>query len=83
MLRTAIVWRESVYKNDFKCNKCGHVVANKKGWPADDTLYDPDGQWLFCPECHNCVGREKEVDDDGPSGLRGYFGDFMRKKRGS
>ena len=25
-MKMAVVWRESVYKNKFKCNICGHQV---------------------------------------------------------
>lgn len=30
MKKTAIIWRESVYKNNFKCNRCGTKLADEQ-----------------------------------------------------
>lgn len=46
-----IVWRESVYKNSFKCTMCGRKLADKNGQPTADLIYDKnsmDRQRAFC-----------------------------------
>lgn len=48
-MKTAIVWRESIYHNDFKCN-CGKelMIDNEL---SKDILYDEKRKRLICPNC--------------------------------
>lgn len=62
MKKNAIIWRESVYHNDFKC-KCGKVLfANNN--VVEDVLYDTENDLLICPKCLKVVAKittEKEA----------------------
>lgn len=73
MKKTAFVWKESIYKNGFKC-KCGTKLANDDGTPTDNVGVNGDDEHdlrLFCIKCHDLVGVYKEVDTDlaGKQGL--------------
>ena len=60
----AIIWRESVYKNGFKCS-CGNQLMTD-GKIERDVLYNPHDKILICPKCHEVVAMIKddvEVDD--------------------
>ena len=82
MRKTAFIWRESVYKNDFKCNECGTVLATTSGEPLGTTLYDNRNGNLICPDCGNCVAMTKEIDaPEVVSGKQGYWRDFEKGNR--
>lgn len=62
----AIVWRESVYKNDFKCS-CGFPLMTE-GTINRDVLYNPHDKLLICPKCQKVVAKlkgEMEVAVEG------------------
>lgn len=68
-----IVWRESVYKNDFKCNNCG-LDLMKDGEMNQNILSDRQGKYLFCPRCKNMVAMvkgEMEVPDETEGSILG------------
>lgn len=48
-----IIWRESVYKNDFVC-RCGEQLM-KDGEISKAILYDEVLRFLICPKCKNNV----------------------------
>ena len=81
MKRTAIIWREGVYKNGFKCGNCGTVLAAADGTPADDTFVDVDEGLLICPGCGLIVAVTKEVDlSEDIRGLQGDWEEFRRRR---
>lgn len=77
-MKLAIVWKESIYKNDFKC-KCGAVLADENGKPTDNVGVNgenSDDPRLFCIKCKELVGVEKEVDTDMSGKCGHYEGQF-------
>lgn len=79
MMKDVFIWRESVYKNHFKCNKCGHVVANEHGYPQDDTLFAPSHDLLFCGKCKNPVCKIQKMNTNLPDGLHGNIDDYIER----
>ncbi len=84
----AFVWRESIYKNNFICS-CGyHCSRDGSGEPNDDVQVmigktDKEGL-LFCPKCHNLIGRyftleidEKELKNGN---MLGNYDEYVRRK---
>ena len=81
MKREAYIWRESVYKNEFKCNDCEEPLADPKdGYPLGTTLYDTEEDLLICPNCGNVVARVEMIDmsDDEPTGLSGSWEEYKK-----
>lgn len=73
MKKLCVVWKESIYKNDLKCPKCGKRLTNPKtGAPSDenivtdDEFIDFDGKKVKLLRCGHCL------DFAGVC----YFGDF-------
>ena len=48
-MKLAIIWRESIYHNDFKCN-CGKQLMNDYEL-SGDILVDKSRNMLICPDC--------------------------------
>ena len=79
MKTTAIIWRESVYKNNFVCS-CGYEFM-KDGELAETMLYDTAQKMLVCPRCKKRVAMivdDYETDDENivegrADNLRGHW----------
>ena len=73
----AFIWRESVYKNNFRCNKCGKRLKKDNSIePEDDVLTVMRGgyMWGLCPRCMNPVFRtEPYYGDAKPGTLAGRW----------
>ena len=54
-MKNAIIWRESIYLNDFKC-KCGKQLMNDNKL-VDDILFDEKREMFICPECLRDVAK--------------------------
>lgn len=78
-MKTALVWRESVYKNNFRCSHCGAQLwdaANDQ--PTANLGYDPDiPNNLHCMKCKTCVATMKEYDGVG-TGMAGRWEDAQK-----
>ena len=76
---TAIIWRESVYKNDFKC-WCGYKLFDPKKPTLSKALWEEDGL-LSCPKCGLLVGKTHEIEDikDMPA-LMGSWPEYEKRK---
>ena len=62
MKKTAIIWRESVYKNDFRCNVCKAALFNADTKTVkDEVLIDETTNLMYCPDCKNLVARIQEI----------------------
>lgn len=74
----AIIWKESIYKNNFKC-KCGAKLADNSGVPTNNlggSAEDTEDNRLFCMKCKNLVAVERYVPIDVGEGshLMGNWG---------
>ena len=56
--RTAIIWRKSIYENDYKC-KCG-MTLYANGKVSDDVLVSDNS--LYCPICGWCVAKLTTIE---------------------
>lgn len=82
MNRRCLIWRESVYHNNFRCNICGTNVAKDSGEPLDTTLFDMMGNFIVCPKCYNPVAVEQTVDvSEDVEGLQGSYDEFRKKQK--
>lgn len=85
MKKNVVVWRESVYKNKFKCNRCGHQVGDAEtGAIKGDTLVDEKNgcPYIYCSKCKNPVAYFKEIPNipENTSGLTGNIEEWEEKK---
>ena len=60
-IKNAIIWRESVYNNDFVCS-CGKVLFENNQLPGD-LLYDNFEDLIVCPNCRKVVARVTTEED--------------------
>ena len=82
MLKNAIVWRESVYKGDFKSNRCGSTLTDNNNNPKGSVIVasDKGKDYLICPKCKNTVGRVEKVDvSNEQSVLLGNWENYNKK----
>ena len=86
MKKTGYIWRESVYKNGFKCS-CGRLLM-KDGKPINVIAShaigdDSDDTYLFCIGCNKSVAliKEVEVPDDTDRQMMGDYNEFMKGRR--
>lgn len=81
MTKQALIWRKSVYQNNFKCNQCGEQIANEDGEPRDDAPFSLMGNTLHCPKCLNPVARMETVNvSEDIEGKQGDYEEFKRKQ---
>lgn len=83
MLRKVYVWKESVYKNGFKC-KCGNQIADENGNVHDGKMLIEDcgfRMYCYCTNCYQPVAylRKMEIPEDA-HGLMGNITEYERRK---
>lgn len=89
----AIIWRESIYKNHFKCNKCGTKLFNARmGKPTDYLCVDAEASetgtvFAFCGKCLNVVAQIQQdvnedvfTDEEKENVLNGSYSEWLEKK---
>ena len=84
-----IVWRESIYKNNFKCTQCGRKLADKNGQPTEKLIYDKDNtdrQRAICTCGYPVADVQLQVPDLEPPenedyAFRGNLEDYLEKER--
>ena len=92
-MKDLFVWRESVYKNNFKCNVCGAKLFNSKtGRPTDNLAVDAEDAenpnptepiYCYCGRCKNPVATWQPVDADvvdNDNILQGSYSEWIEKK---
>ena len=84
MKKKAMIWRESVYKNGFRCTKCNTPMADMDGTVNEDTVlieYTGFKTYAYCRKCYLPVAYVKmvEVPEDA-HGLMGNLNDYERRK---
>lgn len=76
MRKTAIIWRESIYKNGFRC-RCGSVLfANEK--LTNSAGIDSDG-FVRCLNCNHTAGIMAEIEmkpEEG--GMMGNYEGYLK-----
>ena len=65
-IKTAIIWRKSVYDNDYVCRCDKKLMEN--GEVCDDMLYDLEEDELICPDCKWNVAKYTTVEKAYASG---------------
>ena len=79
MKKAVYVWRESVYKNDFRCS-CGKILF-EHGEPADGEKVDEIG-YLYCGNCGKCVARVATVEMlPEETGMMGNYEEYLSRRR--
>lgn len=79
MKKEAYIWRESVYKNQFKCNKCGAKLFKADKMKLTKNVRHID-EWVFCSKCGNPVARIEVIDiDPNINGLQGLWDDYVKR----
>lgn len=71
----SFIWKESIYKNRFRCT-CGNQLADPEtGWPTDQVLVETStsGKFMYCAKCRQpiCMMQEVEIAEDVQPGLKG------------
>ena len=83
MKKWTYVWKESIYKNGFKC-ACGNVLADSEGNPSDNLLFEDGGfrKWLYCDKCLKPVAylRYMNLPEDA-EGMMGNIEEYEKKRR--
>ena len=79
MIKTVTIWRESVYFNNFKCNKCGTKLADDNGNFLEGKLEANLFDVIRCAKCHNLVARFEEMEI--PENMEGKQGSYVEFKR--
>lgn len=87
-----VIWKKSIFNNDYKCTRCGKRLCDKKGYPIN--VYEtPDSQdkeevFIYCQKCDSKVGIIKELPDslinhldlkENQMNVMGNFTDFVNK----
>ena len=57
----ALIWRKSVYDNEFRCTKCGAKLM-KLGGRLGRAQILPDGQTVICADCGYHVAHIEPYD---------------------
>lgn len=71
MIRPMFIWKESIYKNGFKCS-CGNQLANPEtGEPEGHVLVDKELKVIYCDKCHEPACLFGEIETNLPGGLYG------------
>lgn len=72
---TAFVWRESVYKNDFRCSHCGAKLFDVEAeQPTDFLGVDPEQpENCHCMKCKTLVAVLREYDGEATGPLMGLW----------
>ncbi len=95
MEKYATIWRESIYNNDFKCDKCGRKLSDTGDEPTyckvsqkelekleESKVEDRRIARCWCPSCKEYVALITKIEaDEDVYGKQGYFLDFIRKKK--
>ena len=84
MKRTAVVWRKSVYKNEFTCS-CGAKLADADGTNFEDNVLmeiSNFGTYVYCKKCLKSVAYLRYVNlPKDAERLQGNINDYERRKK--
>ena len=82
MKQPAIIWRESIYKNNFTCN-CGEKLGSDEGDPIPDMLMDEEESYLVCPKCMKTAARLEmvELPEGTTEKLQGDWLEYIKRTK--
>ena len=76
MKQQAIIWKKSVYMNNFICPICGNKLfdVTKNRLMEDNVGFVPPYvNDVLCIKCHNPVAVIREIDGNVETGLQGEY----------
>ena len=76
--KVAVLWKESIYKNGFRCT-CGQQLTENNIAFVDDPRSN-GGKGVFCNNCKRLVAYAKEVETNIPAGMYGDIEEYLKKK---
>lgn len=80
MIKSATIWRKSIYDNGYKCTKCGRTLFIEKENRFGDTV--TFGGFVYC-NCGYCVARLTMVDaPEDAKGMMGNYEEFLNGQSG-
>ena len=84
MLKKIVVWRESVYKNEFRC-LCGAFLADVDGSHYEDNVFAEKlgfRTYLHCKECLKPVAYLETADlPEDMEGKQGNINDYYERRK--
>lgn len=80
MKENVIVWKESVYKNGFRC-KCGNVLIKDQTLSEENTYGGFNGfrKMVYCKKCNAPVAYMKYMEV--PEGSKIIIGDLRSNEK--
>lgn len=81
MVRESIVWKKSIYDNDYKCS-CGAKLFDRQTMkPTENLGVDKNHQnRCYCMKCKNLVAVVKPYEGDGEGEMGHWKGDPVWKE---
>ena len=82
---SSIVWKKSIYDNNFKCTKCGTKLFNTKtNEPTDKFMVSESREngkpsFALCGKCYQTVATISFNDIEGVGGLHGNINDALEE----
>ncbi len=77
-VRTAFIWKESIYKNGFKCS-CGNQLASQEtGEPLGHVLVDTEMNIIICNKCMKPAACFGEMETELEPGMHGNIYEAFR-----
>lgn len=83
-MTSSIVWKKSIYDNNFKCTKCGTKLFDAKtNEPTDNLMIPKDFKngkpsFALCGKCYQTVATISLNDIEGVGGLHGNINDALK-----
>lgn len=82
---SSIVWKKSIYDNDFKCTKCGTKLFDIKNNVPTDEFMVPENLgngkpgFAVCGRCYQTVATISLNGSEGVGGLHGNIDDALEE----
>ena len=83
MKKQVYVWKESIYKNDFKCS-CGNFLAKDLNVIQENVEIPPSSfrKWVYCKKCFKPVAYIQVMNlPEGAEGLMGNISEYERRMK--
>lgn len=83
MKKKVLIWKESVYKNGFRCTKCGKPLMVDGKLILNRVMIENGGfrKYVYCKHCFLPVAYEKVMEmPEEEHGMMGDINEYERKK---